>query len=610
MSDAGKSEKLQNGGHGPVVFVVPVVMLMCLAFCGCAARRPVAVTKEAPPVAAVKEPLGTVVTGRVTDVEGRPIAGARLSIKKWQSGPDHSSTTRSDADGRFSLDALPSNSRLFVQADGYATMYRTHDVGKGVNRGWDFLLPRAAHVSGTVVDTKGNPAPNRVLELRTVDSGPPPAPGEAYWASGQQNTTNENGVFDMPSVAPGKHRIIVYHRSPIGGDRSMQQVPVKRRFLEVKSGDRVEDFEIVVHPPEDFAIAGNVRDAAGNPMAGINVDTFIPHGRHWWTKTDDTGAFCLEGLDGIGQSSFKVHFNGVSGAGSYKLNIPDVPLNTKDIELIIPDNGTIHGAVRNAKTGEAVTTYEVTVPVVNLLDSGAVWPEPHVEIERNEDRSFSISNVPAGQVTVEVRAGWLGVQRFVTSIEADKTNPLECEMLGPAVFAGRTTMDGEPRRTTIVINGEWLGSDDAGNFSFDKFPNGTLMAWFWVHDGWHRSVEVNLKSGETTRRDVELGGSCEIGGTVKFPDDEESFCTVRLAAKDAPDGWYEFGRPAVEECVLAYSHVRESGDGYRLRGIPAGRWYLMAGKYRPSMHRSLLASSKVVELKERESLTVDFDLTK
>ena len=31
--------------------------------------------------------------------------------------------------------------------------------------------------------------------------------------------------------------------------------------------------------------------------------------------------------------------------------------------------------IGNAKTGNAVTTYEVTVPVVILPDSGAVWDE-------------------------------------------------------------------------------------------------------------------------------------------------------------------------------------------------------------------------------------------
>jgi protocatechuate 3,4-dioxygenase beta subunit len=556
------------------------------------------------------EDLGqTVVTGRVTDAEGKPVAGARVTIRGWENGPELRAETQSDAEGRFTVDAKPGNCRLFAYAKGYASMYRTHDVSEGVNPGWDFPLPKSAHVSGRVVDTKGKPAPGRILELWTVDAGPPPGPGLSFHASGGQgeDRTDANGVFDMPSVAPGRHSIMVYSPSPLGGDRNMQQVPVKGSVLEVRSGDRVENFEIVVNPPEDFALSGHVRHADGTPMPGIGVDTFIPHGRHWWTKTDAQGAFRLEGLDGIGQSTFKVNFNDVSGAESFKLAILNVPLNATNVDLVVPGNGNIEGTVRNAKTGEAVTAYKVSVPVLRLPDSGAVWEEPRVEIRQNSGGTFTISNVPAGEVTVEVEAAGLGAQRFTVPVEAGKSVPLACDLLGPAVFEGKTTMNGQPKRVGIIINGDWLNSDDGGNFRFDQYPNGDYVIWFFENDGWHRSADVHLKAGETTRLDMEMGGSCEVRGTVVFPK-EEAFCTVRLSPKPAPDGWYEFGRPSPEEYVLAYSYARKPGEQYHLRGIPPGRWYLMAGKYRPSMHRSLLAESREIELKDGESLTIDFNL--
>ncbi|MFA6240183.1 MAG: M56 family metallopeptidase [Candidatus Hydrogenedentales bacterium] len=556
------------------------------------------------------ETAKTCVMGRVTDIDGNPIAGARLVIKKWESGPQHYSEIRSDAKGTYSLDAPPSNSRLFVYADGYAAMYRTHDVLEGVNRGWDFVLTRSAHISGRIIDTKGKPAPGRVIELWSLKSGPPPAPDTYYYASGgeDRDSTNDNGEFDMPNVAPGRHRVIVYRESPLGGDRSMEQEPVKGRFLTAESGKRIEDFTIVVNPPEDFVIAGHVRDASGNPVPGIGVGTFIPHGRHWWTKTDDKGAYYIEGLDGIGQSKFRLYFNAVRGAEGYKLVIPDVPLNARNVDFVLPGHGSILGTVRNAKTDERVTTYEVSVPVLQLPDSGAIWEEPQVQVTRGQDATFTISNVPAGDATVEVRAEGLGAQRFLISVKPDETVPLDCAMAGPAVFTGMTLMNDEPRKTTIVIGDEWLESDDKGNFSFDKYPNGKLWVWFFVNDGWHRSVEVELKSGETTQIDQDVGGSCKVRGTVRFADNEEDFCSIRLSPKPAPDGWYEFGRPAVEECVLAYSIARKSGDEYRLDNIPPGHWYVMAGSYRPSKHRSLLAASKEVDLKEGETLSLDFDL--
>ncbi|MDO9541127.1 MAG: carboxypeptidase regulatory-like domain-containing protein [Kiritimatiellia bacterium] len=549
-----------------------------------------------------------IVMGHVTDIENKPIAGARLAITDVdsQTKPFHESETQSDAKGRFSLNALSGNSELSVYADGYASMYFIRSVTRGRNRKWNFKLPKSVPISGRVLDTKGKPLSDRVLGVYPVYNGPPSVSDvRFYWSTGRP--TDKDGVFNIPGVAPCKHQIIVNHA---GYD--MLQFPVKGRFIEVNPGDRVEGFEILVNPPEDYAISGHVKDARGKPVRRVYVGTYIPHGSHWWTLTDNEGAFCIEGLDGMGIASFKVNFKGAIRSNGFELVIPDVPLNTKNVDIIVPDKGSIHGIVRNAKTGEMVTNYQVAVPVVRLPDSGAVWEKPQVKVERNPDASFSISNVPAGEATIELRSGGFGTQRFVVLVEAGKSNPLTCEMLGPAVFVGQTTKNGKPRGASIVINGEWVHSDDGGNFRFDTYPNGdyTILFSGWGN-GWnHRSADVHLRSGETTRLNMEIGGSCEVRGSIVFPD-EESSCMVRLASKPAPpDGWPDSGRPSPEEFVLSYDHVLQSGDEYRLRDIPPGRWYLMAGCHHPFMHRYMLAMSRVIELKDGETLSLDLDLTK
>ncbi len=548
----------------------------------------------------------TTVTGRITDTDGHPISGAQLTIQNSGSGPAHNAETRSGSDGHFVLNALPSNSRLLVSADGYAPVTRTQDVSEGANIGWDFILPKSAHVSGRVVDTNNKPQTERVIELWAEGGGAPLMPGTAYYASGGSGeVTNSEGIFDMPNIAPGKHRVIIYRSVP-SADRNMEQIPINQQFLDVHPGERIENLVFVMNPPEDYVLAGHVTDAAGNPLPGIVVETFIPHGRHWWIRTDKDGAYYLDGLDGMGRPSFQLYFNGINGT-QYNLAIPDIPLNTKDTVFIVPGNGGIQGIVRNAKSGDPLATYEITVQEVCLPDSGAIWTAPPVKIERDPDAGFTVSDVPAGIATVEVCAEGLGVQRFSVPVEAGKTARLDCGMMGPAVISGRTTMNGGPMQTSIVINGKWLISDKEGYYSFDQFPNGKTLVWFFIADGWYRSAEVELKSGETARLDMDMGGSCEIRGTVTFPEDTEERCAIRLAAKPAPDGWSE-GRPNVDEYVLAYDLIYESGQPYHFPNIPPGRWYLMAGKYRPSMSRCLLGDSKEIELKEGESLTVDFNL--
>lgn len=441
------------------------------------------------------------VRGRITDVNGQPVAGAKVIGIQEIYDPScmrypNMVTTVSDADGSYALQGLnPPNlwrtagylnggdptahSHSFylvvrVEADdlvqGRESVPRfplvtaelldsarrllkamnqaqthlegTSELREEEERGSfpasqgntiphiDIVLDRwpRASVAGRVLDTEGRPAAGRVLELGSVNRDSPPLPGDGdlprRWPPSP--TTDENGAFEIPSIVPGRYSIVVYRPSPIGGDRNMQQIPVQGQLLDVKPGARVEGFEIRVNPPEGYAISGHVRDASGNPVCGLFAGTWgDPHGRCWWTLTDRQGAYRIDGLDGIGLSSFKISF------GYEGLAILDVPLNSKTADLVVPDKGSIHGVVRNAKTGDVITTCQVTVPVVNLRESGAVWEQPHAETEWTPDGHFSISNVPAGEATVEIRVEGLEAQRFVTTVEVGKINSLDCEMPGP-----------------------------------------------------------------------------------------------------------------------------------------------------------------------------------
>jgi protocatechuate 3,4-dioxygenase beta subunit len=298
--------------------------------------------------------------------------------------------------------------------------------------------PRAS-VSGRVLDTKGRPAAGRILELHSIKDGPP-LPGDSdlprRWPPSP--TTDENGAFDIPSMIPGRYSVLVYRPSPIGGDRNMEQIPVQGEVIDVHPGARVTDFAIRVNPPEDFAVSGQVVDANEKPVCGLFVGASgDPHGRCWWTLTDEEGTYYIDGLDGIRRSTFNIGF----GYGG--LAIHDVTLAAGTVDLVIPDRGSIHGCVCDGETGETITTGEsiptaqkiancrITVPRVTLPDSGAVWTNPDVQVEWAPDGEFIISNVPAGEVTVEIRADGFDPQQFETTVEPGKASSLECVLEGP-----------------------------------------------------------------------------------------------------------------------------------------------------------------------------------
>ncbi len=459
------------------------------------------------------------------------------------------------------------------------------------------------------MDTKGQAAKDYSLLLEKVGNAPPPAPGVEFCNLDPGSEiwdyrTDGAGSFDLQNVAPGKYFVVLLKISPME-DFAYRQIPVKGVFLDLESGDFLKDFEILINPPEDYAISGHVRDSKGRPLARQYISIYDSGTMDCWTRSANDGAFRIEGLDGTGKSSFNIVFS-----DDMNLSIPDVPLNTKNLELVLPGYGNLNGTVWNEKTGEQVKIYKVTVPVVHLQNSKAIWKDPRVKIMSNPDASFTLSDIPTGYATIEIQAEGLGTQRFTVFVDEGKTSQVKCGMLGPTVLKGRTMLNGKPTRMYVVLKDKWLYSDDGGNYQFDKHPNGDYNVWFFKDEFWLRSAEVQLKSGETKNLDKEMGGSCEVHGKVTFPKgEEEYFCTVRIAAKPAPNGWQESGRPKPEEFVLAYDYIKWSDEReFSLKNIPAGKWFFMAQIYDAYTYQSQIVISKEIELKDGESLSSDLDL--
>lgn len=543
------------------------------------------------------------VSGRVVDEVGQPVAGARLMLFVTQSEyPDERAVEGlSDAAGRFRLRTRAAYNRLDVRADGYAAMYRCQYARIGPNRNWDFALVPAVTVSGRVVDTAGQPVAGRSVQLypmhprRTSDShsalfgyGLPPEP------------TDAEGRFTVAGLAPCLHEIHV--GIPEG---QFQQYPVNRRRLDLASGRAPESLELVVRPADAFAIAGRVTDAAGRPLEHVWVDTYIPSGSHWSDWTDKQGAFRLRGLDGIGTSTFAVGFK---ASGDWVLR--DVPLNATNVYLKVPDTTRLRGAVIDAQTGKAVKEFEVDVVRFRCPDSGAVCEKSYYRPRYLSGGRFELHGVPAGVATFDVSAPGLGTQRFDVEVAASAQTDATFEMKGPSVLEIDVAKDGVPTNVNLCAPGWKGGCTSNGHVRIDSGPNGKHRVWFFEDRNlsWQRSAEVELRSGETARLAVDVGGTCAIRGKVVWPD-EYAYCEVRLASKPAPDGWTSSSLPDPEDGVLAYDFVMRSGDEYRLSQVPAGRWYLMVGLTGGYVNGMMPIESREIELKDCETLELDFEMS-
>ncbi|MEZ6195897.1 MAG: carboxypeptidase-like regulatory domain-containing protein [Planctomycetota bacterium] len=163
---------------------------------------------------------GIVVTGRVLDAEGRPVAGATARLEAHRASGEGSesrlaetlygkmkrrqATARSDADGRYRIRAVMSGTyRLAVEADGFAAFLdeaalvveRDRDLDAGTCR-----LVRPARMRGRVIDRgDGGPAPREVV-LRPLEG----APGRVY-----RSSVGKGGAYRIEGIHPGRYAIEV-----------------------------------------------------------------------------------------------------------------------------------------------------------------------------------------------------------------------------------------------------------------------------------------------------------------------------------------------------------------------------------------------------------------
>lgn len=213
---------------------------------------------------------GRRVTGRVVDAEtGRPIAGARVGYgvpRHWTTPPG----TRTDADGRFAIDGMPSrantSSPIGATADGYVPVAR-----------W---LPSPERSPGDL-ETGLRMVRGGALRLRCVDGAGNPVADALVYAE-HERTRDRGGdrsteVVDIGegAVWTGSDGVAVIPDLPGGEDPAevrvyLRGVEVVRRAAPAPApGETVDLGDVVVAAGR--ALRGTVRGPDGAPVPGIRV---------------------------------------------------------------------------------------------------------------------------------------------------------------------------------------------------------------------------------------------------------------------------------------------------------------------------------------------------
>jgi hypothetical protein len=200
-------------------------------------------------------PRGAVITGRVLDEFGDPVAGARVQALRYQlsQGTRRLSPTgmgaQTDDTGAFRLyglmpgeyyvsallRALPADD--ITDSTGYAPTYypgtgsvtEAQPIALGVSEevSVSFALQavRTARIAGTVVTSTGVPLSNGMVMLLAPDGA-----GAGPMAFGAGNRIRSDGSFMLSNVAPGTYTLMASNGGPAlrggGGELEMGTLPI------------------------------------------------------------------------------------------------------------------------------------------------------------------------------------------------------------------------------------------------------------------------------------------------------------------------------------------------------------------------------------------------
>lgn len=139
------------------------------------------------------------IEGTVHDVQGQPIAGAKVFAESGLEGA--LSTAQTDASGAFVFEELlPGTTGIFAYAPGHALDGRSTTLALDASERIDITLPKPGTLTGTVTDADGKPIAGaritRAAILGGSKVGVPFAKLSAYGVP--EPTTNAQGEFSIP----------------------------------------------------------------------------------------------------------------------------------------------------------------------------------------------------------------------------------------------------------------------------------------------------------------------------------------------------------------------------------------------------------------------------
>lgn len=378
------------------------------------------------------------ITGRVLAASDHvPLRRARIEVSSgaWRAGP-----ILTDDGGRFSVEVRGIGAVTLTAIKGGYTVARTTVQRDSLGRPLELLLPRAAAISGLVLDLKGMPVAGYTVTVRRLDANPERDAAPAQF-SGMTDDLGEyrvgglpSGTYDVaagtptpmlpnspalsPNVGLGNTVQVMVDTGdelggvtlvapPVTGPEAMMQA-----LLREQGGLASEPKEVVLPRGVAASVSGRVLTAARTPIAGATVRV-SGSAANMSVRTDANGDYMVRGLRAGGYTvealmrDRMVWRHGqerVGQAGRPVVVATDQAVN--GIDVVLPPGRVVRGVVVD-EHGEAVQGARVDALEVQYVGDRLVAREVTVERRTDDRGSYRLWGLYEG--TYLIRASFDGV---------------------------------------------------------------------------------------------------------------------------------------------------------------------------------------------------------
>lgn len=284
-------------------------------------------------------PAGADLAGRVTDVTGAPVAGARVFVEPGIEGAVVEGTVA--ADGVFTITGEHYGSTgifAFAPGHGFGGVHLNISPGDRTS-GLSIILHPVALVSGQVVNEKGDPVAGATLSSLAIVH-PAKVGIPLFKMSGLGFTlpvTGDDGRFTFGGI-PEDGRFVLKFEHPSYAQEAVPDVAAGENDLNVTMHNGVTLRGIV-------SILGTEKPVSGAMVAMRNAQP--PHETAFAT-TDGSGAF--QSLLKPGVYLLQAYAAGRISPGMQRVELKgDAP--EQQVRLAVSEKGTVTGSLQDAKSG-------------------------------------------------------------------------------------------------------------------------------------------------------------------------------------------------------------------------------------------------------------------